>query len=151
MILTQSARQSLSQSLASCVEGGNVLPVAFLGEDGAFSSGGRASASPNVQADYAKRVSGYIERASTTDGVGALERLPLLPWKSGQHSRQGSSPMDQRLVCPLAEAWCVARFALYNGSLSRQSAMAVIAAIEAFALERPAYLTTVAVGDGLAG
>ena len=109
---------------------------------------------PNVQADYAKRVSGYIERASTTDGVGALERFAAAAVEErAQVIAQGiKSKLDQRWVVPgLAEAWCVARFAVYNGSLSRQSAMAVIAAIEAFALERPAYLTTGAVGDGLTG
>ena len=100
---------------------------------------------PNVQADYAKRVSGYIERASTTDGVGALERFAAAAVEErAQVIAQGiKSKLDQRWVVPaLAEAWCVARFALYNGSLSRESAMAVIAAIEAFALKRPACLTT---------
>ena len=38
----------------------------------------------------------------------------------------------------LAEAWCIARLGLLNGSLNRYSAMSVIAAIEAFASERPA-------------
>ena len=41
----------------------------------------------------------------------------------------------------LAEAWCVARLGLNNGSLSRHSAMAVIVAIEGFAPKRPAYLS----------
>ena len=52
------------------------------------------------------------------------------------------STLDQRWAAPaLAEAWCVARLGLYNGSLSRHSAMAVIVAIEAFAPKRPAYFT----------
>ena len=92
---------------------------------------------PNVQADYAKRVSGYIERASATDGVGALEQFAMAAVEErAQVIAQGvKSKLDQRWVVPaLAEAWCVAQYALYNDSLSRQSAMAVIAAIEAFAL-----------------
>jgi hypothetical protein len=35
----------------------------------------------------------------------------------------------------LAEAWCIARLGLLDGSLNRYSAMSVLAAIEAFASE----------------
>ena len=98
----------------------------------------------NVQADYAKRVSGYIERASTTEGVGALERFAAAAVEERtQVIAQGvKSKLDQRWVVPLLPRHGVGAFRLYNGSLSRQSSMAVIDAIEAFALERPAYLTT---------
>ena len=63
-----------------------------------------------------------------------------------------NSTLDQRLAAPaFVEAWCVAKLGLYDDSLSRHSAMAVIAAIEAFALERPAYLTRGPAADRLTG
>ena len=65
----------------------------------------------NVQADIAKRVSGYIERASATDGVGALEQFATAAVEErAQVIAQGvKSKLDQRWVVPaLAEAWCVA-------------------------------------------
>ena len=108
----------------------------------------------NVQADIAKRVSGYIEIASTTQEVGSLERFAAAAVEEREQViEQGvKSTLDQRWVAPaFAEAWCVARLGLYNGSLTRHSAMAVIVAIEAFALERPAYLTRGPSVDRLAG
>ena len=63
-----------------------------------------------------------------------------------------ASTLDQHWAAPaFVEAWCVAKLGLYDGSLSRHSAMAVIAANEAFALERPAYLTRGAVANRLTG
>ena len=109
---------------------------------------------PNVQADIANRVGGYIAIASTTHEAGSLERFAAAAVEEqGKVIAQGiNSTLDQRWAASaFAEAWCVARAGLYNGSLSRHSAMAVIAAIEAFALERPAYLTRGPALDRLAG
>ena len=63
-----------------------------------------------------------------------------------------SSTLHPRWAAPaFVEARCIAKVGLYNDSLSRHSAMAVIAAIEAFALERPAYLSRGPAADRLAG
>ena len=98
----------------------------------------------DVQTEIAKRVGSYIDIASTTHEEGSLERFAAAAVEERQRViAQGvKSPVDQRWAAPaFAEAWCVARLGLYNGSLSRNSAMAVIVAVETFALKRPAYLT----------
>jgi hypothetical protein len=108
----------------------------------------------NVQADIAKRVSSFIEIASTTHEVGSLERFAAATVEErAQVIAQGvKSTLDQRWVAPaFAEAWCVARLGLYNRSLSRHSAMAVIGAIEAFALKRPTCLIRAPTDDQLTG
>jgi hypothetical protein len=47
------------------------------------------------------------------------------------------SPLDHRWAAlALAEAWCIAMLGLSNSSLDRHSAMAIIAAIDAFASKR---------------
>jgi hypothetical protein len=98
----------------------------------------------NVQTEIAKRVGSYIDIASMTHEEGSLERFATAAVEERQRViAQGvKSPVDQRWAAPaFAEAWCVARLGLYNGSLSRNSAMAVIVAVETFALKGPAYLT----------
>ena len=108
----------------------------------------------NVQADIAKRVSNFIEIASTTHEVGSLERFAAATVEERARviAHGVKSKLDQRWVAPaFAEAWCVARLGLYNRSLSRHSAMAVIGAIEAFALERPTCLTRAPTDDQLTG
>jgi hypothetical protein len=98
---------------------------------------------PNVQADIAKRVSGFIAIASTTREAGSLERFAAAAVEEQRTAiaSRVKSRLDQRWAAStFAEAWSVARAGLYKGSLSRHSAMSVIAAIEEFALERPAFL-----------
>ena len=97
----------------------------------------------NVQSEIASRVGGYIDIADATGDEGSLEQFAAAAVKEREQViAQGvKSTLDQRWAAPaLAEAWCVARLGLYNGSLSRHSAMAVLVAIEAFAPRRPAYL-----------
>jgi hypothetical protein len=98
----------------------------------------------NVQSEIANRVAGYIDIADATGDECSLEQFAAAAVKEREKViAQGvKSTLDQRWAAPaLAEAWCVARLGLYNGSLSRHSAMAVIVAIEAFAPKRPAYFT----------
>ncbi len=109
---------------------------------------------PNVQADIAKRVGDCIEIASAAHEADSMKRLAAAAVEErGQVAAEGiNSTLDQRWAAPaFVEAWCVAKLGLYNDSLSRHSAMAVVAAIEAFALERPAYLTRGPAADRLTG
>ena len=97
----------------------------------------------NVQSEIANRVAGYIDIADATGDECSLEQFAAAAVKEREKViAQGvKSTLDQRWAAPaLAVAWCVARLGLYNGSLSRHSAMAVIVAIEAFAPNRPAHL-----------
>jgi len=109
----------------------------------------------NVQAEIAKSVGSFIDIASTTREEGSLERLAAAAVEErGKVISQGAkSTLDPRWVSPaLSEAWCVARLGLCNRSLDRHSAMAVITAIEAFALIKPpAYLTKGPVADRRVG
>jgi hypothetical protein len=94
---------------------------------------------PNVQAEIATRVGNYIDLARTASEEASLARVATA---AGQEREkvivQGvKSAVDQRWAAPaLAEAWCIARLGLSNGSLDRHSAMAIIVAIEAFASKR---------------
>jgi hypothetical protein len=93
----------------------------------------------NVQAEIARRVGGYIDIADATGDECSLEQFAAAAVKEREQViAQGvKSQLDQRWAAPaLAEAWCVARLGLDNGRLSRQSAMAVIVAIESFAPNR---------------
>jgi hypothetical protein len=93
----------------------------------------------NVQSEIAYRVGGYIEIADATGDERTLEQFAAAAVKEREQViAQGvKSQLDQRWAAPaLAEAWCVAKLGLDNGRLSRHSAMAVIAAIEAFAPNR---------------
>jgi hypothetical protein len=97
----------------------------------------------NVQSEIASRVGGYIDIADATGDEDSLEQFAAAAVKEREQViAQGvKSTLDQRWAAPaLAEAWCVAKLGLHNGSLSRHSAMAVLVAIETFAPRRPAYL-----------
>jgi hypothetical protein len=90
---------------------------------------------PNVQAQIAARVGKYINVARTAKDEASLARVATA---AGQERDKvialgASSPVDQRWASlALAEAWCIAMLGLSNGSLDKHSAMAIIAAIEAF-------------------
>jgi hypothetical protein len=93
----------------------------------------------NVQSEIANRVGGYIEIADATGDERTLEQFAAAAVKEREQviAEGVKSQLDQRWAAPaLAEAWCVAKLGLDNGRLSRHSAMAVIAAIEAFAPNR---------------
>ena len=93
----------------------------------------------NVQAEIATRVRNYIDLARTASDEASLARFATDAAQEREKviAQGAKSTLDQRWVAPaLAEAWCVARLGLSNGSLNRHSAMAIIAAIDAFALKR---------------
>jgi hypothetical protein len=95
---------------------------------------------PNVQAEVATRLSNFIAMARRADHA-SLARCATAAAEERDKviALEGKSALDPRWVAPsLSEAWCIARVGLSNGSLTRQSAIAVIAAIEAFAERRPA-------------
>jgi hypothetical protein len=97
----------------------------------------------NVQAEIANRVGGYIDIADAAGDERSLEQFAAAAVKEREEViAQGvKSQLDQRWAAPaLAEAWCVAKLGLANGSLSRHSAIAVMSAIEAFAPDRSPHL-----------
>jgi hypothetical protein len=78
----------------------------------------------------------YINLARTTSDDAALTRF--IEAAAGERAKiieQRAKPTVDRA---LAEAWCIARLGLLNGSLNLDSATSVIAAIEAFASKRAA-------------
>jgi hypothetical protein len=94
---------------------------------------------PNVQAEIAARLGKYINFARTAKDEASLTRVATAAAQERDKviAQGAKSPVDQRWAAlALAEAWCIAMLGLSNGSLNRHSAMAIIAAIEAFALKR---------------
>jgi hypothetical protein len=96
---------------------------------------------PNVQGEVAARVGTFINLARSASDDAALTRF--IETAAGERAKiieQGAKPRVDRpwATAALAEAWCIARLGLLNGSLNRYSAMSVIAAIEAFASKRAA-------------
>jgi hypothetical protein len=97
----------------------------------------------NVQSEIAGRVGSYIDIVDATKNECSLEEFVAAAVKEREDviAEGVKSVLDQRWAASaLAEAWCVARLGLFNGSLSRHSAMAVIVAVEAFAPNRAACL-----------
>ena len=94
----------------------------------------------NVQGEIAARLGNYINLARTATDDAALTRfIDAAAAERAKIIEQRTKPTVDRpwATAALAEAWCIARLGLLNGSLNRYSAMSVIAAIEAFASERP--------------
>jgi hypothetical protein len=97
--------------------------------------------SPNVQREVAGRVGKYIDLAgSTSDDAAPARFIEAAAGERAKIIEQRAKPTVDRpwATAALAEAWCIARLGLLNGSLNRDSATSVIAAIEAFALEAAA-------------
>ena len=94
---------------------------------------------PNVQADIATRVGNYINLARTASDEAFLERFATAATQERDRAiAQGAkSEVDLRWASPaLAAGWCNAMLGLSNGDMNRHSAMAIIVAIEGFALKR---------------
>lgn len=90
----------------------------------------------DVQADIAMRVDNCIKLAKAAKDEALLARLATGAMEEQAKAiGQGvNSTMDPRWAAPaLAEAWCYAMIGLSNDSLNRESAVAIITAIEAFA------------------
>ena len=100
---------------------------------------------PNVRDEIAARVGHYINLAKTVSDHASLARFATAAVE-GPHKvlAEGvKSLVDQRWAAPaLVEAWCVARLGLANGRLHRNSAMAVMIAIEAFTFKQGAITPT---------
>jgi hypothetical protein len=93
----------------------------------------------NVQAEIAARLGKYINLARTAKDEASLTRVAAAAGQEREKvvAQGAKSPVDQRWAAlALAEAWCIAMIGLSNGSLNRHSAMAIIAAIDAFASKR---------------
>jgi hypothetical protein len=96
---------------------------------------------PNVQSEIATRVGNYIDLAQTVSDDTTLTRfIEATAKERAKVIEQRAKPTVDRpwATAALAEAWCIARLGLLNGSLNRDSATSVIDAIEAFALEAAA-------------
>ena len=92
----------------------------------------------NVQGEIATRVGKYINFARTARDDATMTRFIEAAAEERAKVAQGAkSTVEPRWSAPaLAEAWCISWLGLSNGKLNRNSAMAVIVAIEAFASER---------------
>ena len=93
----------------------------------------------DVQGNVAARVGTYIDLARTASDDATLNGF--IEAAAGERAKiieQRAKPTVDRpwATAALAEAWCIARLGLLNGSLNRYNAMSVIAAIEAFASKR---------------
>jgi hypothetical protein len=89
---------------------------------------------PNLQGEIATRVGNYIDLARTAQDDAALMRF--IEAAAGERAKvaQAAKSMTNPLwtAAALAEAWCVSRLGLSNGTLNRLSAMSVSTAIDAF-------------------
>ena len=95
----------------------------------------------NLQGEIAASVGNNVNLArSATDDAALTGFIEAAAAERAQIIDQMAKPRVNGpwATAALAEAWCIARLGLLNGSLNRYSAMSVIAAIEAFASERPA-------------
>ena len=93
---------------------------------------------PNVQSEIAARLRKYINLARSAKDEASLARVAKATGEEREKliTQGATSPVDQRWAAlALAEAWCVALLGLSNGCLDRHSAMAIIAAIDAFAFK----------------
>jgi hypothetical protein len=93
---------------------------------------------PNLQGEIATRVAEYINFARTAQDDATLTRFIEAATAERTRIVEGARSTTNPLwaAAALAEAWCVTRLGLSNGSLNRLSAMSVSTAIETFASER---------------
>jgi hypothetical protein len=92
---------------------------------------------PEAQAEIAMRVSNFIELARPVSD-DLLSRFSQVARDEQQRaSKEGAKfDTDPLWAAPaISEAWCNARLGLAKGSLTRHSAMQIIAAIETFTIK----------------
>jgi hypothetical protein len=89
----------------------------------------------DLQSEIATRVGKYINLARTAQDDAALTRFIEAAARERETVAQVAKTTTNPLwtAAALAEAWCVSRLGLSNGTLNRLSAMSVSTAIEAFA------------------
>jgi hypothetical protein len=99
---------------------------------------------PNLQNEIATRVGEYINLARTAKDDATLTRFIEAAAgeraKVAQEAKSTANPLWT--ASALAEAWCVSRLGVSNGTLNRYAAMSVSTAIEAFASGRAAWFTS---------
>jgi len=95
---------------------------------------------PNIQSEIATRVGKYINFARTTRDDATMTRfIEAAAGERAKVAQEEKSTINPRWTAPaLAEAWCISRLGLSNGTLNRYSAMSLTSAIEDFASERAA-------------
>jgi hypothetical protein len=93
---------------------------------------------PSLQGEIGIRVDKYINLARTAVDDATLTRF--IEAAAGERERVARearlAPNPPWTAAALAEAWCVTRLGLSNGTLNRYCAMSVCTAIETFASER---------------
>jgi hypothetical protein len=95
-----------------------------------------------LKGQIATRVSEYISFARTARDDATLTRfIEAAAGEREKVAREARSTADPLwTAAALAEAWCVSRLGLSNGTLNRYCAMSVCTAIETFASERSLVL-----------
>lgn len=87
------------------------------------------------QAEIASKVSNYIHEAKKADDDAVLKRFANAA-RNEYDTGRAASESFRRLAAPaLAEAWCTARLGLSENSMDQHSAIAIIVAVEKFALK----------------
>jgi hypothetical protein len=91
-----------------------------------------------VQAEIAMRVGNLIELARPVSDALLKRFAEVVRQEQRLAVEQGAkSDTDPLWAAPaISEAWCNARLGLANGNLNRQSAVAIIAAVETFAKKK---------------
>jgi hypothetical protein len=95
---------------------------------------------PNVQAEIAARAGEFIKVAQTASDAASLSKFAAAAVAERQQvlAQGAKSKLDQRWAAPaIAEAWCIARIGLSNGSLDKHSALGVLKAIEGLTVRHP--------------
>jgi hypothetical protein len=87
----------------------------------------------NVQSEIATCVGKYIHAARTATDDANMTRF--IEAAAGERAKlaQKSTVNPGWSALALAEAWCICRLGLFNGTLDRSSAMSITTAIEDFA------------------
>ena len=119
----------------------NKLFHSLFWERAVFSLLAQAEGLPlDLKEEIATRVGKYINFARTAQDDATLMRFIEAATAERARVVEGARSTTNPLwtAAALAEAWCVSRLGLSNGTLNRYSAMSVSTAIETFAAERPA-------------
>jgi hypothetical protein len=90
-----------------------------------------------VQAEIAMRVNNFIQLARPVSDNMLARFAEVARQEQLNAANQGTrSDLDPLWAAPaICEAWCNARLGMVNGTLTRQSATAIIVAIETFAMK----------------
>lgn len=87
------------------------------------------------QAEIATKVSNYINEAKKADDDAVLKRFVNAARSEYDTARAASESLRHLAAPALAEAWCTARLGLSKNSMDQHSAIAIIVAVEGFALK----------------